>query len=158
MIFELKYNFFHSRKCFSKCRQRNGGHFVHVDKRATECGGAQPLYTFGLLVFALSLVDFLSLLLSPRTDIKIFFSKVSFEGRIQNLQKIHVGLNFKWVCRTNIEEVVNVFHLTSSLVAFVMASWELLMQTCWWPLSDHWSVQLTSPHLCGFVWYGGLKA
>ena len=52
--------------------------------------GAQPLFTLGLLMFALPLVDFLSLLLSPSTDIKIFLflSKVSFEGHIQNLQKI----------------------------------------------------------------------
>ena len=35
--------------------------------------GAQPLFTLGLLMFALSLVDFLSLLLSPNTDIKIFY-------------------------------------------------------------------------------------
>ena len=35
--------------------------------------GAQPLFTLGLLMFALSLVDFLSLLLSPSTDIKIFY-------------------------------------------------------------------------------------
>ena len=27
-----------------------------------------------------------------------------------------------------------------------------------WPLSDYWSVQVTSPHLPGFVWYGSLKA
>ena len=32
------------------------------------------------------------------------------------------------------------------------------MQTCWWPLSDHWPVQLTSPHLSGFVFYGGLES
>ena len=53
--------------------------------------GAQPLFTLGLLMFALSLVDFLSLLLSPSTHFKIFFiflSKVSFERHIQNLQKI----------------------------------------------------------------------
>ena len=51
--------------------------------------GAQPLFTLGLLMFALSLVDFLSLLLNPSTYFKIFyFSKVSFEGHIQNLQKI----------------------------------------------------------------------
>ena len=31
------------------------------------------------------------------------------------------------------------------------------MQTSWWPLSDHWSVHFTSPHLPGFVWYGGMK-
>ena len=36
--------------------------------------GAKPLFTLGLLMFALSLVDFLSLLLSPSTDIKIFSS------------------------------------------------------------------------------------
>ena len=35
-----------------------------------------------------------------------------------------------------------------------MSLWELLLQTCWWPLSDHWSVQLTSPHLSGIVWWG----
>ena len=32
------------------------------------------------------------------------------------------------------------------------------MQTCWWPLSDHWSVQSTSPHLSGFVFYGCLES
>ena len=35
--------------------------------------GAQPLFTLGLLMFALSLVDFLSLLLSPSTYFKIFY-------------------------------------------------------------------------------------
>ena len=34
---------------------------------------AQPLFTLGLLMFAFSLVDFLSLLLNPSTDIKIFY-------------------------------------------------------------------------------------
>ena len=32
------------------------------------------------------------------------------------------------------------------------------MQTCWWPPSDHWSVQPTSPHLSGFVFYGCLES
>ena len=52
--------------------------------------GGQPLFTLGLLLFALSLVDFLSLLWIPSTDIEIFLFllKVSFEGHIQNLQKI----------------------------------------------------------------------
>ena len=53
---------------------------------------------------------------------------------------------------------MNVFHLRFSLVASVKVSWELLMQTCWWPLSDHWSVQSTSPHLSGFVFYGCLES
>ena len=35
--------------------------------------GAQPLFTLGLLMFALSLVDFLSLLLSPSTYFNIFY-------------------------------------------------------------------------------------
>ena len=35
--------------------------------------GAQPLFTLGLLMFALSLVDFLFLLLSPSTYFKIFY-------------------------------------------------------------------------------------
>ena len=34
---------------------------------------AQPLFTLGLLMFALSLVEFLSLPLSPSTNIKIFY-------------------------------------------------------------------------------------
>ena len=55
--------------------------------------GEQPLFTLGLLIFALSPVEFLFLLLSPSADIKIFLflSKVLFEGHIQNL---HVGLKF----------------------------------------------------------------
>ena len=49
----------------------------------------QPLFTLRLLIFALSFVDFLSLLWSPSANIEIFFlSKVSFEGHTQNLQKI----------------------------------------------------------------------
>ena len=39
---------------------------------------------------------------------------------------------------------MDVFHLRFSLVASVMDTWELLMQTYWPPLSDHWSVQSTS--------------
>ena len=47
------------------------------------------LFTLGLLMFDLSLVDLLSLQWSPRTniDIFLFLLKVSFEGLIQNLQK-----------------------------------------------------------------------
>ena len=53
---------------------------------------------------------------------------------------------------------MNVLHLRFSLVASLMDPWGLLMQTCWPPLSDHWSVQSPSPHLSGFVFYGCLKA
>ena len=53
---------------------------------------------------------------------------------------------------------MNVLYLRFSLVASLMDPWGLLMQTCWPPLSDHWSVQPTSPHLSGFVFYGCLSA
>ena len=84
----------------------------------------------------------------------LFLSKVSFELHIQNLQKISCWFKI-W---TNIDEVLNVFHLRFSLVASLKVSRELLMQTCWWPLSDHWSVQPTSLHLSGFVFYGCLES
>ena len=60
---------------------------------------AQPLFTLGLLMFALSLVDFLSLLLNPSTDIKIFFyfcQKYHLKDTYKIFKKIHVGLKFKW--------------------------------------------------------------
>ena len=88
---------------------------------------------------------------------KIFVKSIIWRTH-KIFKKFHVGLILNGVCRTNIEYTVNVSHLRFSLVACVMASWELLMQTCWWPLSDHWSMQLISPHLSGFVWYGSLQA
>ena len=52
--------------------------------------GAQPLFTLGLLMFALSLVDFLSLLLSPSTDFKIFYfcQKYHLKDTYRILKKI----------------------------------------------------------------------
>ena len=49
-------------------------------------------------MFALSLVDFLSLLLSPITDIKIiyFCQKYRFKDTYKIFKKFHVGLKFKW--------------------------------------------------------------
>ena len=60
--------------------------------------GAQPLFTVGLLMFALSLVDFLSLLLSPSTNIKSFYfcQKYHLKDTYKIFKKIHVGLKFKW--------------------------------------------------------------
>ena len=60
--------------------------------------GAQPLFTLGLLMFALSLVYFLSLLLSPSTDTKFFYfcQKYHLKDTYKILKKIHVGLKFKW--------------------------------------------------------------
>ena len=89
----------------------------------------------------------------------LFLSKVSFEGHIQNLQKISCWFKV-WMEFVGpiLIKFVNVFHLRFSLVVSVMDPGELLMQTCRPPLSDHWSVQTTSPHLSGFVFYGCLKA
>ena len=60
--------------------------------------GAQPLFTLGLLTFALSLVDFLSLLLSPSTDIKIsyFCQKYHLKDTYKIFKKFNVGLKFEW--------------------------------------------------------------
>ena len=61
--------------------------------------GAQPLFTLGLLMFALSLADFLSLLLSPSTYFKIIFyfcQKYHLKDTYKFFKKIHVGLKFEW--------------------------------------------------------------
>ena len=60
--------------------------------------GAQPLFTLGLLMFALSLVNFLSLLLSPSTDIKIFYfcQKYHLKDKYKIFENFRVGLKFKW--------------------------------------------------------------
>ena len=49
-------------------------------------------------MFALALLDFLSLLLSPSTDIKIvyFCQKYHLKDTYKIFKKIHVGLKFKW--------------------------------------------------------------
>ena len=61
-------------------------------------GGAQPLFTLGLLMFALSLVDFLSLLLSPSTYFNIFYfcQKYHLNYTYKIFKKFHVGLKFEW--------------------------------------------------------------
>ena len=55
--------------------------------------GAQPLFTLGSLMFALCLVDFLSLLLILSTDIKIFYfcKKYHLKDTYKIFKKIHVG-------------------------------------------------------------------
>ena len=59
--------------------------------------GAQPLFTLGLLMFALSLDDFLSLLLSPSAYFKIFYfcQKYHVKDTYKIFKKIHVGLKFE---------------------------------------------------------------
>ena len=60
--------------------------------------GAQPLFTLGSLLFVLSLVDFLFLLLSPSTDIKIFYfcQNYHLNDTYKIFEKFHVGLKFEW--------------------------------------------------------------
>ena len=119
------------------------------------------LFTLGLRMFASSLVDFLSrFAVEPQYRHQIFLvlSKVSFEGHIQNLQKISCWLKILMGFVGPILIKLWTSSIWGFLVACVTAFWELLIQKCWWPLGDHWSEQLTSPHLSGFVWYGGLKA
>ena len=89
----------------------------------------------------------------------LFLSKVSFELHIQNLQKISCWFKI-WM---GFVRLILIKLWTSSiwgfyLVASEKVSRELLMQTCWWPLSDHWSVQ--PPHLTclGLCSMAALKA
>ena len=57
----------------------------------------QTLFTLGLLIFALSLVDFLPLLWNPSTNINIFiFVKCIIWRAHTKSSKIHVGLKFEW--------------------------------------------------------------
>ena len=60
--------------------------------------GAQPLFTLGLLMFALYLVDFLSLLLSPSTYFNIFLicQKYHLKDTYKIFKEFHVGLKFEW--------------------------------------------------------------
>ena len=47
-------------------------------------------------MFALSLVDFLSLLWSPSTNTEIFFQKYHLKDTYKIFNIIHVGLKFEW--------------------------------------------------------------
>ena len=60
--------------------------------------GAQPLFTLGLLMFALSLVDFLYLLLSPSTYFKIFYfcQKYHLKDTYKIFKNFHIGLKLEW--------------------------------------------------------------
>ena len=60
--------------------------------------GAQSLFIMGLLTFALSLVDSLSLPLSPSTDFKIFYfcQKYHLKDTNKIFKKFHAGFKFEW--------------------------------------------------------------
>ena len=80
----------------------------------------------------------------------LFMSRISFEGHKQILQKI--PCRFKtWM---GLVGQILIKLKTSFIRGFLQLPFEALLgQTCWWPLSDHWSVHLTCPGLCGMeVW------
>ena len=65
---------------------------------AVGCEWGTTSVTLGLLMFALSLVDFLSLLLSPSTYFKFFYfcQKYHLKDVYKIFKKFHVGLKFEW--------------------------------------------------------------
>ena len=71
------------------------------------------------------------------------------QGNVREKSGKFVGAHGWTPCR-------NFFHLRFSLDAVWCPRGSNLWKCCW-PLSDHWSVHLTSLHLPGFVWYGGLE-
>ena len=87
-----------------------------------------------------------------------FLSKVSFEEHIQNLQKtscwFKIWIGFVgpiWLSCKRLPFEVFFSCLCDGLLGIVYANMRVTTQ-------DHGSVQLTSPHLSGFVFYGCLKA
>ena len=122
--------------------------------------GAQPLFTLGLLMFALSLVDFLSLLLSPGTYFNIFYfcQKYHLNYTYKIFKKFHVGLKFEWGLQDqywlSCERLpFEVFFscLCEGLQGIAYAN---MLVTTQWPLKR----AATSPHLSGFVFYGCLES
>ena len=81
--------------------------------------GHTPLFTLRLLMFSLSLVGFLSLLLSPSTDIKIFYfcQKYHLEDIYKIFKQFHVGLTFKWGLKDQYWVSCERLHFRFSLVA-----------------------------------------
>ena len=122
--------------------------------------GAQPLFTFGLLMFALSLVDFLSLLLSPSTyfNISYFCQKYHLNYTYKIFKKCHVGLKFEWglwdqywLSCEHLPFEVFFSCLCEGLPGIAYAN---MLVTTQWPLKR----AATSPHLSGFVFYGCLES
>ena len=113
--------------------------------------GAQPLFILGLLVFDLSLVDFLSLLLSPSTYFKIFYfcQKYHLNYTYKIFKKFHVGLKFEWglwdQCWLSCERLpFKVFFscLCDGLLGIAYAN---MLVTTQWPLKR-------AAHLASLVW------
>ena len=122
--------------------------------------GAQPLFTLGLLMFALSLVDFLSLLLSPSTYFNIFYfcQKYHLNYTYKIFKKFHVGLKLEW-------SLYDQYWLSCERLPFEVffsclckglpgIAYANMLVTTQWALKR----AATSPHLSGFVFYGCLES
>ena len=111
-------------------------------------------------MFALSLVDFLSLLLSPSTYFNIFYfcQKYHLKDTYKIFKKIHVGLKFEWglsdqywLSCERLPFEVFFSCLCEGLPGIAYAN---MLVTTQWPLKR----AATSPHLSGFVFYGCLES
>ena len=92
----------------------------------------------------------------PQYQHRDFLVKVSFEGHTHRIFKKN-SCWFKFWMGFVGQLLIKL--RTSSIGGFLsLPGWCPLVLTCWWPLSHNWSMRPTSPHLSGFVWYGGLKA
>ena len=109
--------------------------------------GGQPLFALVLPMFALYLVNLLSLLWGPITNIYYYIVIVSFKGHTYNFQKSQSRFKFEWDLLDKYRLSWELFPFEVSLVARLMFSWELLMQTYWWSLPSVNTEACTSPHL-----------
>ena len=116
-----------------------------------EWSGAQPLFTLGLLMFALSLVDFLSLLLSPSIDIKTFYfcQKYHLKNTYKIFKKFHAGLKFEWglwdPCWLSCERLPYEVFFSCLCDGLLGATYANILVTTQWPLKR-------AAHLTSFVW------
>ena len=110
--------------------------------------GAQPQFTLGLLMFALSLVDFLSLLLNPSTDIKIFY----FCQKYHLKDALKSSKNFMLVWNSNVGPILSKlwrlpFEVFFSCLcdALLGVTYANMLVTTQWPLRR-------ATHLTSLVW------
>ena len=90
--------------------------------------GAQPLFALGLLMFALFLVDFPSLLLSPSTDFNIFYFCKKYH--LKDTYKIFKKNSCWFKIWMGFVEPILIKLWTSSF-------WGFLYLPEWWPLASY---------------------
>ena len=111
-------------------------------------------------MFALSLVDFLSLLLSPSTYFNIFYfcQKYHLKDTYKIFKKIHVGLKFEWGLSDqywlSCERLPFEVFFSCLCEGLPEIAYANMLVTTQWPLKR----AATSPHLSGFVFYGCLES